>query len=508
MPAFQKFNSLPPCTNVEEKLVCPPTLDNISAIQACEAAAVKSGYCIAARTKRSLVLMPGPRRALLTCLASGVSRARDSHAGRGITAELVPSDSGETLAVSVTTPAGGKRRDSQNFISALQNQLNSGNSPSSSSSSPKRTDETVTELSASRFKSELAAYYYFSKLLLSEKEAPGVAAAQFVQRFSETYRSVKPTEVQPAQPMRECMAAVDQLSRLVDELVADLDADALANVAEMKPFLRGSVERCLFGRVGRTLWQLYEGRHSADDTKYAQKVHHLSRFSDARLLDALGVRSQFRGLTQREEEQISGGYATANGGAAHPAGDELLRAAGDADLGHGDISADNGRTLEGQDEYAEEIDSPESHSPGSLSENSAWQAGLGGPYERAVASLSQVEILLLGRSGRSCTPREATEALTFSQFEMKTCVLEATGGETELRTMDDILPLFVFILVRSALTKPFACAQYMNDSLSRDESLESEGRAVLLLESAARHVAYDWDIEDLLPQSVSPQAVV
>jgi len=64
--------------------------------------------------------------------------------------------------------------------------------------------------------------------------------------------------------------------------------------------------------------------------------------------------------------------------------------------------------------------------------------------------------------------------------------------------MDDVMPVFIFVLVRSSLLRPFACASFMQDALSQDERLDSEGRAVLLLESAARYVAYDWDISELV----------
>lgn len=464
-------------------------------MKACEAAALKAGLRVAARTKRSLLLIPGPRRAMfnkLTCLAPGMGLSgRDTHAGHAITAELVPSEDGEGLAFAVATPSGAKRGEA--FISALNSQLskqgindNSAEKPNTGgySNTSRRTDDTVMhDGSAARFKSELCAYYYFSKLLLSEKEAPGMAAEQFVQRFMQTYKGVAPTAVEQGRPMRECMAAVDQLSKLVTELVANLEPEAYSNVRELQPWMRGSVERCVFARVGQTLWHLYDGRHSAEDAQYAQKARDLSRVSDAALLDALGVSSRFQGTPA---EPASPKLPLASESESELASPSSPKKEDSTEL---EDSATRSTAAE-----TEEANSRRTH-PG---ESVLLRATLGGPYERAAAALSQIEVSLLSNSGRNSTPREAIEALTFSQFEMKTCVLEVTAGQHELCTMDDILPLFVFILVRSSLSKPFACSRFMTDALSRDEALESEGRAVLLLESAARHVAYDWDISSLL----------
>lgn len=367
-----------------------------------------------------------------------------------------------------------------------------------------------------------------------------MAATQFVQHFHDTYKGVSPMTVEQGRAMGECMGAVDQLSRLVQELVANLDADALANVEELQPWLRSSVERCVFARVGQTLWHLYDGRHSAEDAQYAQKVRDLSRVSDRRLFDALEVRWQFRGsedelvqpLGFQEEQRIEpmlDNKAVTYSEMCEGCRDEGLNedelkqhwnnlkkvgSHGSASTASPSECASPSAALEAQcvdsaigssmtrssDAETEETNSRQAH----FSNTAPFSAATGGLYERAAAALSQIEISLLSKSGRRCTPRDAIEALTFSQFEMKTCALEASCGQLELCAMDDILPVFVFVLVRSALTKPFACARFMNDALSRDEALESEGRAVLLLESAARHIAYDWDITSLLSESGSP----
>lgn len=118
-----------------------------------------------------------------------------------------------------------------------------------------------------------------------------------------------------------------------------------------------------------------------------------------------------------------------------------------------------------------------------------------GLYERAASGLSQIEAELCSKRG--CTPRKAIERLISTQLELKECALEPTGGRAELCSMDDLLPLFVLVLVRSSLLHPFACSKYMEDSMNRDERLDSEGRVVLLLWSAASYITYEWNTEEI-----------
>merc|ERR1719203_2657016 len=94
-----------PCPSadlLEAKLLCPAEVDHPVALRACEVAGIKCGYRIASRTRRSMVLMPGPRRRLFACLApSGAGGALAL--GLGITVELVPDCDGDCLNVVVTT---------------------------------------------------------------------------------------------------------------------------------------------------------------------------------------------------------------------------------------------------------------------------------------------------------------------------------------------------------------------------------------------------------------------
>lgn len=452
--------------------------------------------------------MPGPRRALFACMApSAASAGREL--GRGITAELVPNEDGDGLSLAVATPSSKR---SEAFVSTLNRQLSQlGREPEQArpSRGPAKDTGTIEDepTEMGKFKLESSAYYYFSKLLLDQRQEPGLAATQFVQSFVETYRALSPTAVEQGRPMGECVQAVERLCRIVEEVLDNMSCPpvanatdppmALAEINRLRPWLRHSVERCIFTRVGGQLWHLYEGRHSAEDAQYAQKARALAVVSDARLLDELSVRYEFRGsagacslttcIAECDTEDVTSGGSMASPDAAATSS-SCARATEDSGSGS-QLTRSTAATAgtAGADEAAEIADA---------AAPTAGTARAPSQYERASAALSQMEVAF--HSVRSFTPRDAVEALLASQLEMKTCALEASAGQEELCSMDDIMPIFVFVLLRSSLGHPFACARFAGDALSQDDRMDTEGRAVVLLESAARHVAYDWDISNLL----------
>jgi hypothetical protein len=113
------------------------------------------------------------------------------------------------------------------------------------------------------------------------------------------------------------------------------------------------------------------------------------------------------------------------------------------------------------------------------------------PFARATYALSR-----LGSSLRSAchpSPGEVAQLVSAVVLEMRTGALAATRGASELLAMDDVLPLFAFVLSRSELPCPFALAAYAEDALSSEARLGADCWAVRLLESAARHLAYELE---------------
>eukprot|EP00928_Gymnodinium_smaydae_P009840 TRINITY_DN13682_c0_g1_i1.p1 TRINITY_DN13682_c0_g1~~TRINITY_DN13682_c0_g1_i1.p1 ORF type:complete len:496 (-),score=85.75 TRINITY_DN13682_c0_g1_i1:112-1599(-) len=464
----------PPAQLLRATLPCGSSVDNVTAIQACEAAANECGYGIVSRTRRSVLLMPLPKRALLprlttSCCTGGVVRGEG---GYGIAAELVPNDDGD-LAISVATPSCKRSKE---FVSALSLQLEELGGGAAVA------PQEEADFGGSAFKRKVQAYYLASKLLCDVQLEPGMAAAAAVEAFVGKWTPEGGPVVcmKRCLPMVECLAEVDRLAVIVEAHLERTASPTDAAIAlQLAPWIRGSVERCVFARLGGTLRLIYRHHHAEDDSQYERKANALAALSDVELFEELDVRAKFRGAP--------GGFGCESTLLGKSSADTISNCADKQSVKCDDL--DSLRTpstaaCSNADEEATLMSWP------SRSEHfSAFTPAR--PYERAAAALSQLEAAVALGCGQ--TPKEALKALTLAQFEMRTCALESSGGQAELQAMDDLLPVFIFVLVRSSLTRPFACAGFIGDALSN----EDEGRAVLLLESAARYIAHEWTVEGL-----------
>ncbi len=74
-------------------------------------------------------------------------------------------------------------------------------------------------------------------------------------------------------------------------------------------------------------------------------------------------------------------------------------------------------------------------------------------------------------------------------IQIKKDVLFSTNSQIELESMDDLAPIFLFILLSAIDFKsPHAIVNLLLDNMSNDQRLESEGRVVTLLEGGMRLV--------------------
>lgn len=64
------------------------------------------------------------------------------------------------------------------------------------------------------------------------------------------------------------------------------------------------------------------------------------------------------------------------------------------------------------------------------------------------------------------TPREKLQAITESFGSLKTTVVEYWKGKVELNTMDDVLPLIIYIVGMAEIPHPAAEFNMMEDFLN------------------------------------------
>lgn len=396
------------------------------------------------------------------------------------------------------------------------------------------------DASAGCFRFESEAYYRVSKVLHDVSTTPGLVAAAFTRDFLAACADFGSGErrggdaqadaqsarrfLQDRRPMAQVASITERLRQLVeDHLVAPDESLSLtqsrgsngsgvpAFVERLRPWLRLAVERSMYGRIGGALWQVYVRRYAAEDALFASRAEDLRRVPDEALLASLEVRPPFLGRgevaevapedvelgeTEPEAECAKVGEEACAGpptpsteapansedrGASDTPGDGAAEQ--DAAPGPGDqVCAGDGAEA---CEAPARLTAAELRLPPQLPQS---------VFARAAAALGRVEASVGGFGGDgSCTPGEAMQALELAQLEMKTGVMEVSRGKAELVSMDDIMPLFVYVLLRSGMRRPLACAAFIRDSLTPDQRTENEGRTVMLLECGAHHVVeFDW----------------
>merc|ERR1719183_2974877 len=94
--------------------------------------------------------------------------------------------------------------------------------------------------------------------------------------------------------MEEIFAAVDRISSLVVLHLSEVEALS-RTAAELRPWTKTSIERCLFTRLREPLWSFYERRYAKLDAQYVRKADVIGQIPDNVLFEALEIRPEFRG---------------------------------------------------------------------------------------------------------------------------------------------------------------------------------------------------------------------
>ncbi len=114
-------------------------------------------------------------------------------------------------------------------------------------------------------------------------------------------------------------------------------------------------------------------------------------------------------------------------------------------------------------------------------------------FDRSIALMNDLQRSF--DSSAVIIPNTFVQRLLSILVSVKTEVLTGTLGQKELESMDDIAPIFLFILISaSEIKSPNALYHLLQDTMRPDHRLETEGRTVALLEGATRLVINDWSL--------------
>jgi hypothetical protein len=93
------------------------------------------------------------------------------------------------------------------------------------------------------------------------------------------------------------------------------------------------------------------------------------------------------------------------------------------------------------------------------------------------------------------TPREKLNVLLMMHSAMKSSVVDFHHGKEELQSMDDELPIIIYIVMNAKIPELEAELAYVEDFINLDPTLESEKRLMTNIRVSVQFIVKEWKIE-------------
>lgn len=91
------------------------------------------------------------------------------------------------------------------------------------------------------------------------------------------------------------------------------------------------------------------------------------------------------------------------------------------------------------------------------------------------------------------SPREKLLCLSESFSCLKTAIVDYWKGKVELNTMDDVLPLTIYLVSQADLTHPASEIHMLEDYLRiYDKGLEIEKKLLTNLDVSVKYINHEW----------------
>ncbi len=107
------------------------------------------------------------------------------------------------------------------------------------------------------------------------------------------------------------------------------------------------------------------------------------------------------------------------------------------------------------------------------------------PYIDAINEINKVQGLK--------APREKLGAFLMMHSLMKSAVVDFHKGKEEVCSMDEELPILIYILVQCKLENAAAEFNFVDDYVQFDPNLESEKRLMTNLKVSLQYIANEWE---------------
>lgn len=299
---------------------------------------------------------------------------------------------------------------------------------------------SIAETGNQSFKTEEAAYYYFYKILSNKSYSLGSELSSFISEFQSRFSVVR--EASPANHSEDRGSVISSVSRGMESLI-DVNsfqtpsAPASASAAEVVSVIDDTIRK-----FDSNYLSLKNPSSALVDDLLPRLRPSVERYVFENLGRSLWIHYRKFFL---EEDRVFTLKSIAIRGA------------------HGDT----------------------------LSEACGVRKEFRFDYSRSIGMMNDLQRFF--DQSAVVVPNSLLQRLLSILVSVKTEVLTGTQGQRELESMDDIAPIFLFVLLSAAeVQSPNALYHFCLDTMRPDQRMETEGRTVALLEGATRLVINDW----------------
>lgn len=128
-------------------------------------------------------------------------------------------------------------------------------------------------------------------------------------------------------------------------------------------------------------------------------------------------------------------------------------------------------------------------STGSPFDSSIVEHGESIPYAEAIKAIEKLQ--------EFTNPWDKLNCINESFNRIKTTVVDHYKGKFEIETMDDILPIFIYVISQSQVSHIVSEIQFLMDFLKiLDEGYELEQWMLSTIEGAVLYISKDWDLSN------------
>ncbi|EAR86736.2 vacuolar sorting protein 9, VPS9 domain protein (macronuclear) [Tetrahymena thermophila SB210] len=109
------------------------------------------------------------------------------------------------------------------------------------------------------------------------------------------------------------------------------------------------------------------------------------------------------------------------------------------------------------------------------------------PYNDAIRELEKIQYV--------SSPREKLKCTMMMRSMMRAGVIDFHKGREELASMDDELPILIYIILMCNINNLFTELQIVEDFINLDPSIEAEQRFLLNIRMAGKYISDEWVIQ-------------